>query len=80
MIEREGGVVVAVDEGRRRDVGLFRYSVIRAAGDAGLSRAERGALVRALAEVEHVGADGERMLIGRSTLDKWIAAWRAGWL
>ena len=69
---------MAVDEGRRRDVGLFRYSVIRAAGDAGLSRAERGALVRALAEVEHVGADGQRMLIGRSTLDKWIAAWRAG--
>jgi putative transposase len=67
-----------VDEGRRRDVGLFRYSVIRAAGDAGLSRAERGALVRALAEVEHVGPDGQRMLIGRSTLDKWIAAWRAG--
>lgn len=78
MIEREEGVAVAVDEGRRRDVGLFRYSVIGAAGDAGLSRAERGALVRALAEVEHVGADGQRMLIGRSTLDKWIAAWRAG--
>jgi putative transposase len=69
---------VAVDEDRRRDVGLFRYSVIRVAGDGALSRAERGALVRALAEVEHVGAHGQRMLIGRSTLDKWIAAWRAG--
>lgn len=69
---------MAIGEERRRDVGLFRYSVIRVAGDGALSKAERGALVRALAEVEHVGPDGERILIGRSTLDKWIAAWRVG--
>jgi putative transposase len=69
---------VAMDEERRRDVGLFRYSVIRIAGDGALSKAERGALVRALAEIEHVGPDGQRMLIGRSTLDRWIRAWRAG--
>ena len=67
-----------MDEDRRRDVGLFRYSVIRYAGDGALSKAERGALVRALAEVEHVGPDGQRVLIGRSTLDRWIRAWRAG--
>jgi putative transposase len=67
-----------MDEERRRDVGLFRYSVIRIAGDGALSKAERGALVRALAEIEHVGPDGQRMLIGRSTLDRWIRAWRAG--
>lgn len=65
-------------EDRRRDVGLFRYSVIRFAGDAALSKAERGALVRALAEVEHVGPGGERVLVGRSTLDRWIREWRAG--
>lgn len=69
---------MAVGEERRRDVALFRYSVIRVAGDGALSKAERGALVRALAEVEHVGPDGQRIPIGRSTLDKWIAAWRAG--
>ena len=67
-----------MDEERRRDVGLFRYSVIRVAGDGVLSKAERGRLVRALAEVEHVGPDGQRILIGRSTLDRWIRAWRAG--
>jgi putative transposase len=67
-----------VDGDRRRDVGLFRYSVIRFAGDGSLSRAERGALVRALAEVEHVCPDGQRVMVGRSTLDRWIRAWRAG--
>ena len=67
-----------MDEGRRRDVALFRYSVIRCAGDGALSKAERGALVRALAEAEHVGPGGRPVVVGRSTLDRWIRAWRAG--
>ena len=36
-----------MDEGGRREVGLFRYAPIREAADPGLSKAERGRLVRA---------------------------------
>ncbi|MGH9177753.1 MAG: DDE-type integrase/transposase/recombinase [Acidimicrobiales bacterium] len=63
---------------RRRDVGLFRYSLVREPADPELSTAERGALVRALAAMEHVGPDGRWVRVGRSTLDGWIRAWRAG--
>jgi putative transposase len=67
-----------VDEERRRDVGLFRYVLIRGAADPGLSRAERGRIVRALAEEEHLGPDGRLIRVGRSTLDDWLRAYRAG--
>jgi len=63
---------------RYRDVGLFRYSLIREAADPALSKAERGGLVRALASMEHLTPDGRRIRVGRSTLDEWIRAWRAG--
>jgi putative transposase len=63
---------------RDRDIGLFRYSLIREPADPTLSKAERGALVRALAAMEHVAPDGRRIRVGRSTLDDWIRAWRAG--
>ncbi len=67
-----------MDENGRREVGLFRYSLIRDAADPALSRAERGRLVRALAAGEHVGPDGRLVRVGRTTLDDWIRAWRAG--
>ncbi len=63
---------------RHRDVALFRYSLIREAADASLSKAERGALVRALARREHAGPGGERVQVSRNTVDRWIRAWRAG--
>jgi putative transposase len=63
---------------RYRDVALFRYSLIREAADASLTKAERGALVRALARREHLGPDGERVTVSRNTLDRWIRAWRSG--
>lgn len=63
---------------RHRDVGLFRYSLVREPADPGLTKAERGALVRALASATHVGPDGQGVRVGRSTLDEWIRAWRAG--
>ena len=65
-------------EDRHRDVGLFRYSLAREAADPALTNAERGALVRALAEMEHVHPDGRRVRVGRSTLDRWIRTWREG--
>ena len=65
-------------EDRHRDVGLFRYSLAREAGDPQLSKADRGALVRALAAMDHAGPDGRRVRVGRSTLDRWIRTWRDG--
>ncbi len=63
---------------RRRDVALFRYSLIREAADPALSSAERGRLVRALAARDHTGPNGERVRVARNTLDRWIRAWRGG--
>ena len=67
-----------MDEDRRREVGLFRYALVRDAVEPGLSKAERGRLVCALAEREHVGPDGRLVQIGRTTLDRWIRAYRHG--
>jgi putative transposase len=67
-----------MDEDRRREIGLFRYALVRDAADPGLSKAERGRLVRGLCEREHVGPDGHPVRIGRTTLDRWIRAYRAG--
>ncbi len=63
---------------RCRSVGLFRYSLIREAADPALSKADRGLLVRAMAARDHTGPDGERVRVGRSTLDRWIRKWRTG--
>jgi putative transposase len=63
---------------RHRDVALFRYSLIREAADASLTKAERGALVRAVAGRDHVGPTGERVRVSRKTVDRWIRTWRAG--
>jgi len=63
---------------RRREIGLFRYALVRDAADPALSRAERGRLVRALADREHVGADGRLVCVSRTTLGRWIRAYRHG--
>jgi putative transposase len=67
-----------MDEEGRREIGLFRYVLIRDAADPGLSKAERGRLVRALADREHMGPDGRLVRIARGTLDEWIRAYRRG--
>ncbi|MEX2548756.1 MAG: DDE-type integrase/transposase/recombinase [Nitriliruptoraceae bacterium] len=67
-----------MEDRRRRDIALFRYGLIRPAADPDLSPAQRGRLVRDLAGREHRGPDGQWKGVGRSTLDRWIAAWRAG--
>ena len=63
---------------RRREIGLFRYALIRDVADPGLSKAERGRLVRALADREHVGPDGRLVRVSRTTLGRWIRAYRHG--
>lgn len=57
---------------------MFRYSLIRTPAEPALSGALRGALVRELAGMDHVGPDGETVRVGRSTLDRWLRAYRAG--
>ena len=62
----------------RREVALFRYTLVREPADPGLSKAERGRVVRELAGREHAGPDGQPVRVGRTTLDDWIRAYRAG--
>ena len=62
----------------RQEEALWRYSLIREAADTRLSCAERGALVRSLAARLHAHPSGELRSVGRSTLDDWIRAYRAG--
>ena len=62
----------------RRDVALFRYSLIREAADPALSHADRGMLVRELVGREHAGPSGVPIVIGRSSIDRWIRAWQTG--
>ena len=56
-----------MEDERRREIGLFRYALIRPCVEPGLSRAERGRLVRALAEAEHLGPDGRLVRVGART-------------
>lgn len=67
-----------MDEDRRREIGLFRYALIRDAADPGLSKAERGRLVRAIADREHAGPDGQLVMVSRTTLGRWVRAYRHG--
>lgn len=63
---------------RAREVGLFRYALIREAADPALSPRRRGMLVRELARGDHAGPFGQRVSVSRETLDRWIKAWRVG--
>jgi len=67
-----------MDEDRRRETGLFRYTLIRDAADHGLSKAQRGRLLRALVDREHVGPDGRLVRVSRTTLGRWVRAYRDG--
>jgi putative transposase len=63
---------------RARDVALFRYALVRQAADPGLSKRDRGELVRQLASVEHAGPSGTPVRVSRPTLDRWVRAWQVG--
>jgi len=65
-------------EEHRQAVALFRYALIREAADPELTGRQRGALVRALAERDHLGPDGQRVRVSRNTVDRWIRYWRDG--
>jgi putative transposase len=67
-----------VEDERRREIGLFRYALIRPCLDPGLSRAQRGRLVGALVGTEHLGPNGRLLRVGRSTVGDWMRAYRDG--
>lgn len=79
--DRAGHVGASRDEQRNdraREVGLFRYALIREAADPALSPRQRGMLVRELAAGDHAGPFGQRVSVSRETLDRWIKAWCVG--
>jgi putative transposase len=63
---------------RAREIGLFRYMLIREAADPTLSKRERGAMVRAVAAQSHTDPFGRVVKLTRWTLDRWIQDWRRG--
>lgn len=63
---------------RARQIGLFRYMLIREAADPTLNGRQRGALVRALAARPHTDPAGRTVHITRWTLDRWILKYREG--
>jgi putative transposase len=63
---------------RAREIGLFRYMLIREAADPTLTRRERGKLVRAIAAQPHTDPFGRVVTLTRWTLDRWIQEWRRG--
>lgn len=63
---------------RARQIGLFRYMLIREAADQSLTGRQRGALVRKLAAQAHTHPDGHSVRITRWTLDRWILQYREG--
>jgi putative transposase len=63
---------------RAREIGLFRYMLIREAADPTLSRRQRGAMVRAIAAEEHTDPFGRVVKLSRWTLDRWIGEWHRG--
>jgi putative transposase len=63
---------------RAEQVALFRYQLIREAADPALSTRQRGRMVREIVSGAHEGPFGEAVTVSRSTVDRWIRAWREG--
>ena len=63
---------------RSEDIALFRYGIIRAAADEGLTKAKRGLVVRALAAQAHTAPSGQEVQVSRQTIDRWVRAYRKG--
>jgi len=67
-----------VSEDRREDEALWRYGLIRELLESSLTPAERGALARALTASVHGYLDGSLRSVSRSSVDRWVRAYRAG--
>ena len=69
-----------MDPAQKEAIALHRFGVIAEAVNDRLSPAERGALVRGIADRSHAHPDGSCRRYSRGTLDRWIRAWRTGGL
>src|SRR5258707_1882043 len=67
-----------MDDRQQEQVALHRWAVIAEAAAAGLTTAERGALVRQIAARAHTHPDGSSRRYSRGTIDRWLRAWRQG--
>ncbi len=57
-------------------VALHRFAVIAEATAARLTPTERGMIVRWIAERIHTHPDGSERMYSRTTIDRWLRAWR----
>jgi putative transposase len=57
-------------------VAMHRFAVIAEATHARLSSTERGLRVRWIAERIHAHPDGSERIYSRTTIDRWLRAWR----
>lgn len=57
-------------------VAMHRFAVIAEATAARLTPAERGMVVRWIAERIHAHPDGSERIYSRTTIDRWLRAWR----
>lgn len=62
----------------RETEALWRYGVIRDAVDERLTHRQRGLVVRELAAGMHGHPGGQRRELSRSTVDRWVRAYRHG--
>jgi len=69
-----------MDHDRHEQVALHRFGVIAEATNERLSKAERGAIVRAIAERQHLHPDGTMRTYSRASIDRFVRAYRGGGL
>lgn len=69
-----------MDDHHTEAVALHRWGVIAEAANDRLSPAERGQVVRRIASKVHAHPDGTERRYSVATLNRWLAAWRAGGL
>lgn len=65
---------------RGEQIALFRFGVISEAVSPRLSPAERGLIVRNLAACTWLSPEGIERAFSRSTIDRWVSAYRRGGL
>lgn len=69
-----------MDQDLAEAIALHRWAVIAEGANPRLTHAERGVVVRAIADRLHAHPDGTERRYGRSTIDRWIRDYRAGGL
>ena len=69
-----------MEQSDREQIALHRFGVIAEATPERLSPADRGAIVRRIADGTHAHPDGSVRRYSRQSIDRWLRAWRSGGL